>query len=295
MCLRMSIYFIYNNFTEYSDRGFQCTVNSLSIVIVDFNAHHRLWCSKGRSNVSGNNLITALYSFPDLCLLTPLDYHTYFHVPTRQFSSLDLCFLSSELFPLTHLSSLEDLGSDHVPLLISLNFSPILVKFRNKKRWIFGPNDNWSIWRAALPPAAPVADFQSNYVSFTEHLLDASSSTFKMTSGCPSPKYSKVWWTAKCSTLISERKRAKKLFHRHPTNAHLILLRQVEARVKSAVKTAKKDSFQHFYSVLNRCTPTSLIWGRIGQLRGKLPKRVSMSLIVGDTVLTRSADKANAL
>ena len=266
-----------------------------NIVVGDSNAHHGLWSSKGRSNVSGNNLITALYSFPDLCLLTPRDFHTYFHVPTRQFSTLDLCFLSSELFSLANLSSLDDLGSDHVPLLISLNFAPIIVKFQTRQRWIFGQNDQWAIWRAALPPSVPVADFQSNYDLFAERLLDASLHTFKMTSGCPSPKYSKVWWTARCSALISERKRAKNLFHRHPTNDNLIFLRQVEARVKSAVKTAKKDSFKQFCNVLNRCTPTSLIWQRIGQLRGKSPRQVTMPLVVGGTALTHPTDKANAL
>ena len=276
------------------DHYFQ-QMKSPCIIVGDFNAHHSLWRTKGRDSATGSNLVAALFNFPDICLLTPPDLQTYFHVPTRSYSTLDLCFLSSELFSIAHLSLLDDLGGDHTPILISLNFSPIMVAGKTKRRWVFGQEGSWNLWRAALPPVNKSDILECNYSSFSDHLLLASHEIFKMTSGSPVPKYSKIWWTAECALLVKDRHSKKNFFRRHPTADNLIQLRQAEARVKRAVRAAKVQSFRSFCSVINSTTPVSVIWKRIRQLNNKSPKRVSVPLVQGDAIYTAPPDKANLL
>ena len=231
---KISILNLYNPVKPVTAEEFDFYFQQLktpSVVVGDFNAHHGLWSSKQTTNATGRNLVSALFDFPDLCLLTPKDYRTYFHVPTRQFSTLDLCFLSSELFTLAQLASLDDLGGDHIPLMITLNFSPVFIKVKSRKRWIFGGPADWNEWRSKLGVLVSDGDLACNYDSFVSSLIDTSADTFKMTSGCPNSKCSKVWWSATCATLVAARKGLKNKFRYHPTTENLILLRQTEARV----------------------------------------------------------------
>ena len=91
---------------------------SLVSWLENFNAHHGLWSTKGWGSAVGNNLVVSLFNFPDLCLLTPRDWRIYYHVPTRAYSTLDLCFLSSELFSVANLMWLDDMGGDHAPIVV---------------------------------------------------------------------------------------------------------------------------------------------------------------------------------
>ena len=114
------------------------------IVVGDFNARSNMWDTKSIPNIAGNNLINSLLDFPDLCLLTPLNFPTYFHVATRSYSTLDLCFVSNNLLPNVSIKLGEDLGSDHSPINIEFNFKPENTIQKNKTRWIFNKGGSWS-------------------------------------------------------------------------------------------------------------------------------------------------------
>ena len=123
----------------------------MSIIASDFNAHHNLLSTKGRDNPTGKNLAASLFTFLDLCLSATPDLHSYYHVPTRSYSTFDLCFLSSELFAEAHLELLYDLGGDRSPNKLSLNFSHVTVKVKTRYRWVFGPGVDWNALRQASP------------------------------------------------------------------------------------------------------------------------------------------------
>ena len=295
---RIDILNLYNPSCNVSEQEFRYYFDQLTspcMVLGDFNAHNPLWSTQGNTNATGNNLVAALYTCPDLCLLTPVNFQTYYHTPSRSFSTLDLCFLSSELFSVASIALLGDLGSDHTPIHIVLNYSPVTVRVQTRKRWIFGDVNEWNAWRNNLPPVTSSNDIHVNYEAFSNALLSASHSTFKISSGSPTPKYSKVWWTAECSLLVADRHKLKNHFRRHPTIDNLLLLRKAEARVKRAVKKAKVESFKVFCSSMSYNTPASVIWKRVRQLNNKSPKRVSVPLVHGENIFTAPVDKANLL
>ena len=260
---QLDILNLYNPSQSISSEEFHHYFDQLAspcMVVGDFNAHHELWSSRSHSNATGNNLVSALFNNPDLCLLTPQNLNTYYHVPTRSYSTLDLCFLSSELFLVSDLVMQGDLGGDHVPLQITMNFAPVTVSRVSIKRWKFKEDNGWSHWRSMLSPATPYADISMNYKAFSDNLLKASHEVFQLSSGTSNPKFSKVWWTAECARLINDRHRAKNLFRSHPTHSNLLSLRRSEALVKGAVRRAKRSSFRQFCGVLTYQTPTTVIW-----------------------------------
>ena len=98
---------IYNPNFDIAKEEFKHYFQQISrnkIILGDFNAKHDLWDDRSTSNVAGNNLIEALIDYPELCLLTPLNLSTYFHMPTKCSSTLDLCFVSDALVPFSSIN-----------------------------------------------------------------------------------------------------------------------------------------------------------------------------------------------
>jgi len=199
---------LYNPNKTVSQLEFEYYFDQLSrrkIIVGDLNSHSKLWDINSEENTTGNNLVSALTNYPDICLLTPLNLPTYYHIPTRKFSTLDLCFVSPDLYPSSHIELTEDMGSDHTPLLIHINLKPTLCPTRRRKRWIFGGEKSWEEWRKKLPPVMDtIVDTEESSTKFVSALIDTSHEVFKTTKEIVTPKYSKIWWSAECEEALSQ-------------------------------------------------------------------------------------------
>ena len=109
----------------YLNKNFIFILND--IIIGDFNAHHSNWDTRHPNNVTGNNLVSSLFLHPSLSLLTPVSLPTYCNAATGYFSTLDLCFVSSHFLSLASVHMERDMGSDHDPLIVTLNMCPSLI------------------------------------------------------------------------------------------------------------------------------------------------------------------------
>ena len=245
----------------------------------DFNAHHGYWDSLSSSNASGNALFRCLEDSPDMCLLTPKNLPTYYHVQTNKSSTIDLCFLSSDCFPGSTLSLGTDMGSDHTPCKIEINIQPSTIVFKSRSRWILDP-EKWHNWRSNLPELPPHNEDQlSNIENFHKGLTESSDKTLAKSKEIINPKYSKGWWNEKCAQLVKNRHHAKNVFKKHPTIENKIKWRRAEALAKREIKIAKKQSFQDFCSDINSQTPTKLIWRRVAALSNRSTGRKACTLI----------------
>ena len=245
-------------------------ISSDKIVLGDFNSKNVLWDSRSTPNTAGNNLVELLIDYPDLCLITPHNLPTYFHVPTRSFSTLDLCFVSDTLVPSSTVELCEDdLGSDHSPILINFTFKPEIVKKKCRQRWIFDKGGCWSDWKMELPDPCPHEDFDENYNNFAKNMLVTTEKVFKKSSTNINPKFSTPWWNEIIEKLVKNRHTAKNYFKKHPSPQNLTDLRKAEALVKKEIKQAKKNSFQKFCSNINSMTPAKEVWKFINKLSRK--------------------------
>ena len=126
-------------------------MKNLKIVLGDFNAHHPLWNRDVEPNQTGKNLFNSLITLTELSLLTPNSLRTYHHVQTNSYSTLDLCFVSTQILANCSLQLGEDLGSDHEPINICIKIKPKICKIRTRGRWKFGKSESWDRWRSSLP------------------------------------------------------------------------------------------------------------------------------------------------
>lgn len=264
------------------------------ILVGDFNAHNSLWNSSCCPNMSGRNLASALLNFPDICLLTPLNFPTYYNVANKKHSTLDLCLLSSDLYPSSTIDLVpDDLGSDHSPILIAINFRASVVKHEIRGRWIYDSEAKWREWAAKLPVKQGEND--DDYDQFALNIIDTSKQIFKMSKTTVNPKYSKPWWSKECEKAVRERHHAKQTFKKHPILCNLLKLRRAEAVAKKVVKDHKRDSFRTFCTNINSRTPVSVVWSNINRLSHKFKPIRNTPLIVNGEFITSPIDKANTL
>ena len=99
-------------------------------ILGDFNCHHPLWDSRGTSDPHGEEVFDwVIYS--DLLPLNDPHTPTLLHRSSGSRSSPDISFAPSTLAFSCSWEVLQDLGSDHLPILLSIPLSPV---FRPNER-----------------------------------------------------------------------------------------------------------------------------------------------------------------
>ena len=99
-------------------------------ILGDFNCHHPLWGSRGTSDPCGEEVFDWVISL-DLLPLNDPDTPTLLHRSSGSRSSPDISFAPSTLAFSCSWEVLQDLGSDHLPILLSIPLSPV---FRPNER-----------------------------------------------------------------------------------------------------------------------------------------------------------------
>ena len=101
-----------------------------SFFLRDFNCHHPLWDSRGTSDTCGEEVFDWV-TFSNLLPLNDPDTPTLLHRSSGSRSFPDIAFAPSSLAFSYSWEVLQDLGSDHLPILLSVPLSPV---FRPNER-----------------------------------------------------------------------------------------------------------------------------------------------------------------
>ena len=151
-------------------------------ILGDFNCHHPLWDSRGTSDPRGEEVFDWVI-FSDLLPLNDPDTPTLLHCSSGSRSSPDISFAPSSLAFSCSWEVLQDLGSDHLPILLSNPLSPVFCPnerppFFNfqKARW-----DDFAFYFDSHCPSAK--EYSSLYLSsaaalFTSLAMNAANLPF---------------------------------------------------------------------------------------------------------------------
>ena len=179
-------------------------------ILGDFNCHHPLWDSRGTSDPRREEVFDWVIS-SDLLPLNDPDTPTLLHR-----SSPDISFAPSSLALSCSWEVLQDLGSDHLPILLSI---PLSHFFRPNKRY---PSFNfqkarWDGFASYFDSHCPSAEEYSSLplssaaAFFTSLALNAAKSSIPFGRIKRPPK---AWWSAKVESAVSERRKAFAAAHR---------------------------------------------------------------------------------
>ena len=119
------------------------------LAVGDLNCHTPLLKEGDANNITGKNLEILLVR-NDVCLINPLNFYTYLDPRTGNTSCLDVCLCSPSLLESTNITRLEDIGSDHYPLLLKIEKPPIRNIIMNAPKWNL-KGVNWNQWAKDIP------------------------------------------------------------------------------------------------------------------------------------------------
>ena len=218
-------------------------------ILGDFNCHHPLWDSRGTSDPRGEEVFDWVIS--DLLPLNDPETPTLLHHSSGSRSSPDISFAPSSLALSCSWEVLQDLGSDHLPILLSVPLSPV---FRPNER---PPSFNfqkarWDEFASYIDSHCSSAkEYSSLSLSsaaalFTSLALNAAK--FSIPFGCIK-RPPKAWWSPEVESAVSVRCKAFAAAHRSDEDRQAYI--SASGRASSVIAKAKAEAWQTTCSSLS--------------------------------------------
>ena len=230
-------------------------------ILWDFNCHHPLWDSNGTSDPRGEEVFDWVIS-SDLLPLNDPDTPTLLHRSSGRRSSPDIFFALSTLAFSSSWEVLQDLGSNHLPILLSIPLSPV---FRPNER---PPSFNfqkarWNGFASYFDSHCPsekeysslsFLSLSSAAALYTSLTLNAAKSSIPL--GCIK-RPPKAWWSAEVEKVVSERRKAFAAAYRSDEDRQAYI--SASRRASSVIAKAKAEAWQTTCSSLSpRSNPKSV-------------------------------------
>ena len=219
-------------------------------ILGDFNCHHPLWESRGTSDPRGEEVFNWVIS-SDLLSLNDPDTPTLLHRSSGSRSFPDISFAPSSLAFSCSWEVLQDLGSDHLTILLSVSLFPV---FRHNER---PPSFNfqkahWDGFESYFDSHCPSAEeywclsLSSAAALITFLVLNAAKSSIPFGRVKRPPK---SWWSAEVEQAVSERRKAFGAAHRSDEDRQAYI--SVSRRASSVIAKAKTEAWQATCSSLS--------------------------------------------
>ena len=219
-------------------------------ILGDFNCHHPLWDSRVTSDPRGKEVFDWVIS-SDLLPLNDPDTSTLLHRFSGNRSSPDISFAPSSLALSCTWEVLQDLGSDHLPILLSI---PLSLVFRPNER---PPSFNfqkarWDGFASYIDSHCPSAEEYSSLslssaaALFTSLALNAAKSSIPFGRIKRPPK---AWWSPEVEEAVSERRKAFAVAHRSVEDRQAYI--SASRRASSVIGKAKAEAMQKTCSTLS--------------------------------------------
>ena len=218
-----------------------------------------------------------------------LSRHTFLHSKGGLYRP-DTALVSSDILELVTREVLEDVGSDHLPALITVGiFSRRCEK--EAPTWNFNKAD----WRAnghALDMRLESVDWNSMTVEKANEVL-VNEITRAARKSIPKGVKKKFTpgWSEELKRAESKRQEARKDFIRNPTATNRKRYNAYSRRVKRIGETIRETEWRRICDGFNFRTSSRMAWGLVRRLEGKRTASGSEPLVVnGRTVLTARAE-----
>ena len=217
-----------------------------------------LWDSRVTSDLRGEEVFDWVIS-SDLLPLNDSDTSTLLHRSTGSRSSPDISFAPSTLAFSCSWEVLQDLGSEHLPIHLSIILSPV---FRPNER---PPSLNfqkarWDGFASYIDSHCPSAEEYSSLSLFSAAALFASLALNAAKSSIPFgriKRHPKAWWSAEVEQAVSERRKAFATAHIGDEDRQAYI--SASRRASSVIANAKAEAWQTICSSFSPKSVHSLL------------------------------------
>ena len=292
------------NGTQYNLYNIYCPPNSKpnihpinphytrTIFAGDFNAHSPNWGYSSHNN--RGKLVEALCNETNLILMQDKETETtLLHRKTGATSRPDLTMISADIVDTCQIKVMDDIGSDHKPILISI-YRPEKLKQKRRTLWNFKRAD-WSSYRVIcltkLEKIDNTKDISTVYNEISNALLTAAKKTIPR----GNRKRYKPFWNTDLERLVSERRQARKKVEKNPTRENKTAYNRLTAQVRYQVRMSKKNHWNDTCNKLNLQKDGHKAWGLLHSLEGKRTRCNPQPLEGGGCPTPNNNKQANIL
>ena len=123
----------------------------------------------------------------------------------------------------TNISRLEDIGSDHYPLLLKIEESPLRNIIMNAPKWNL-KGVNWNQWAKDIPSITinrNTTNVEALHNDIEERINHSNKINIKKSKTKETTWRSTPWFNETCKTAIIDRRKARKILEKYPTNENL--------------------------------------------------------------------------
>lgn len=239
----------------------------------DFNGHH-LAFGCATSNARGNALY-GVFDEQDLCILNT-GSPTTVQRPTRNASAIDVSCASPVIAPLCEWRVGDDsLGSDHYPIFIDMNISPLFYKINdNIEKFLFHKADwtKYFLQSKELSESFQVdmdnpVECYNNFCEILNTLKIDCIPVYKGNSISRVVKAPAPWWNDDCDKAVNKAKEALLKYRLEYTMESFIEYKKLNAAKKLVLKETRKNSWKVLCTSLNRYTAISKIWNYVRRFK----------------------------
>ena len=212
-------------------------------ILGDFNCHHPLWTSRSISDPRGKEVFDWVIS-SDLLPFNDPDTPILLHRSFGSRSSPDISYAPSFLILSCSWVVLQDLGSDHLPILLSVSLSAVFRPNERppsfhfqKARW----DDFASYFDSHCLSAEELSSLtlSSAAALFTSLTLNAAESSIPFGR---IKRHPKAWWSAEVKGVVSERRKAFAAAHRSDEDRQAYI--SASRRASFVIAKAKAEAWQ---------------------------------------------------
>ena len=219
-------------------------------ILGEFNCHHPFWDSRVTSNPRGEEVFDWVIS-SDLLPLNDPDTPILLHCSSDSRSSTDISFVPSCVALSCSWEVLQDLGSEHLPILLFVPLSPVYRPNEHPPSFNF-QKARWDGFASYFDSHCPSAEEYSSFSLSTAAALFTSLALNAAKSSIPFGRIKRppnAWWSAEVEEAVSERCKAFAAAHRSDEDRQAYITASRHA--SSVIAKAKAEAWQTTCSSLS--------------------------------------------
>jgi len=260
-----------------------CCGFPLSLLMGDFNCHHKLWGSRCKNNQAGCVLAELLeqdHGAPVL-LNTPSEPTFYFHEDANSWEVLDLALTSPLLCHYVTEFSVApegtDLDSDHLPLFVDLNMDPLSDPGQLPPLFQFKQTD-WEGFQMRLEQLLefdPAVNKPLESPDDLDRAVQAFIAAVQQTTAATVPKKGKTKLSLPASILakITARRAARRLYQHTGIIVHRVEATRLSNSIREDIKEFKANRWTKFCeSISSEDIDPATFWHKVAIITGRRPK-----------------------
>uniref|UniRef100_A0A7G3B021 Putative rna-directed dna polymerase from mobile element jockey n=1 Tax=Lutzomyia longipalpis TaxID=7200 RepID=A0A7G3B021_LUTLO len=237
------------------------------IILGDFNASNAIW---GSNKTDPRGLLIEKILLDENCVLLNDGSHTNLSMAHGTFNAIDLSLISPQISSNFIWEVADDLyGSDHFPIFIT-DIDNYENLYTGCKKWIESSAD-WdkycNLINANLPDLSLTND--NIYKDFLSVIINAAYQSIPFSKPSTASGRRRVpWWNNEIKNLINDRKKALRLFKKHPTTENKNRYLALFSEVKEKIEAAKRESWRLFTESIDLHTSSKEMWNKIKAIQG---------------------------